>query len=93
MAYIDCDSHILPDDAFDEVDPEFRAQGPRIVSDDKGVRVVYPARQSSIPMMHAISLILSFCGRGCSDRSIRSRRRVAAHGEYVEVRRAGIGAQ
>jgi len=49
MAYIDCDSHILPADAFDEVAPEFRAQGPKIVSDDKGVRVVYPARQRGIP--------------------------------------------
>lgn len=49
MVYIDCDSHILPDDAFDEVAPEFCAQGPKIVSDDKGVRVVYPARQRGIP--------------------------------------------
>src|SRR5262245_45047377 len=49
MIRVDCDSHILPDDAFDEVDPEFRAQGPKIVSDDKGVRVVYPARQRGIP--------------------------------------------
>ena len=49
MVYIDCDSHILPDDAFDEVAPKFRAQGPKIVSDDKGVRVVYPARQRGIP--------------------------------------------
>jgi aminocarboxymuconate-semialdehyde decarboxylase len=49
MVYVDCDSHILPDDAFDEVAPEFRAQGPRLVADEKGVRVVYEARQRGIP--------------------------------------------
>ena len=41
MLYVDCDSHILPDDAFDEVAPEFRAQGPRLVADEKGRRVVH----------------------------------------------------
>jgi hypothetical protein len=49
MGYVDCDSHILPDDAFDEVAPEYRDQGPKLVSDDRGVRVVYPARQRGIP--------------------------------------------
>lgn len=49
MAYVDCDSHILPADAFDEVAPEFCAQGPKIVSDEKGMRVVYEARQRNIP--------------------------------------------
>ena len=49
MAYIDCDSHILPDDAFDEVAVEFRSLGPKIVSDGSGIRVVYPARQRGIP--------------------------------------------
>jgi aminocarboxymuconate-semialdehyde decarboxylase len=49
MVYVDCDSHILPDDAFDEVAPEYRAQGPNLVTDDRGVRVVYPARQRGIP--------------------------------------------
>ena len=49
MSYVDCDSHILPEDAFDEVAPEYRAQGPKLVTDDRGVRVVYPARQRGIP--------------------------------------------
>jgi aminocarboxymuconate-semialdehyde decarboxylase len=49
MAYIDCDSHILPGDAFDEVAAEFRSLGPKIVSDESGIRVVYPARQRGIP--------------------------------------------
>lgn len=49
MTYIDCDSHILPDDAFDEVAAEFHSEGPKLASDDKGVRVVYPARQRGIP--------------------------------------------
>ena len=49
MVYVDCDSHILPEDAFDEVAPEYRAQGPKLVTDDRGVRVVYPARQRGIP--------------------------------------------
>lgn len=50
MAYIDCDSHILPNDAFDEVASEFRAQGPKIVTDKEGNScVVYEARQKNIP--------------------------------------------
>ncbi len=50
MAYIDCDSHILPNDAFDEVAPEFRSQGPKIVTDKEGNScVVYEARQRNIP--------------------------------------------
>lgn len=50
MVYVDCDSHILPGDAFDEVAPEFRDQGPRIVTDAKGNScVVYEARQRNIP--------------------------------------------
>ena len=49
MIYVDCDSHILPDNAFDEVAPEFRAHGPRLVSDARGVRVVYEERQKGIP--------------------------------------------
>lgn len=50
MVYVDCDSHILPGDAFDEVAPEFRGQGPRIVTDAKGNScVVYEARQRNIP--------------------------------------------
>ena len=49
MGYVDCDSHILPEDAFDEVAPEYRAQGPKLVTDNRGVRVVYPARQHGIP--------------------------------------------
>lgn len=50
MAYIDCDSHILPDDAFHDVDPEFGRRKPRIVSDTEGNSfVVYPERQGNIP--------------------------------------------
>ncbi|MGH7823829.1 MAG: amidohydrolase family protein [Candidatus Binatia bacterium] len=50
MKYIDCDSHILPEDAFKEVPVEFRQEGPRIETDTKGNScVVYPARQRNIP--------------------------------------------
>ncbi|HZA55851.1 MAG TPA: amidohydrolase family protein [Candidatus Udaeobacter sp.] len=50
MAYVDCDSHILPDDAFDEVPAEYRHEGPRIETDPQGKScVVYPARQRNIP--------------------------------------------
>lgn len=50
MTYIDCDSHILPSDAFDEIAPEYRAEGPKIVSDQAGnYRVVYEARERNIP--------------------------------------------
>jgi aminocarboxymuconate-semialdehyde decarboxylase len=50
MIYIDCDSHILPSDAFDEVAPEFRAIGPKLVTDGEGNSfVVYEARQRNIP--------------------------------------------
>ena len=50
MAYVDCDSHILPEDAFDEVPAAFRHEGPRIETDAEGnSSVVYPARQRNIP--------------------------------------------
>jgi aminocarboxymuconate-semialdehyde decarboxylase len=49
MAYVDCDSHILPADAFDEVPVEFGDDRPRIVTDSSGTCVVYPARQRNIP--------------------------------------------
>ncbi|MGN6733061.1 MAG: hypothetical protein ACTHMB_13990, partial [Candidatus Binatia bacterium] len=50
MAHVDCDSHILPEDAFAEIPEAFRDDGPRIVSDEQGNScVVYPARQRNIP--------------------------------------------
>ncbi len=50
MAYVDCDSHILPDDAFDEVAKEFEREKPRIATDTEGNSfVVYDARQRNIP--------------------------------------------
>ena len=50
MAYVDCDSHILPEDAFDEVPNALRKEGPRIEIDASGNScVVYPARQRNIP--------------------------------------------
>lgn len=50
MPYVDCDSHILPEDAFDDVPVEFRQEGPRIETDARGNScVVYPARQRNIP--------------------------------------------
>ena len=50
MTYVDCDSHILPEDAFDDVPEKFRQEGPRIETDASGNSgVVYPARQRNIP--------------------------------------------
>jgi aminocarboxymuconate-semialdehyde decarboxylase len=50
MPNVDCDSHILPEDAFDEVPAEYRHEGPRIENDVQGNScVVYPARQRNIP--------------------------------------------
>jgi aminocarboxymuconate-semialdehyde decarboxylase len=50
MANVDCDSHILPEDAFDEVPAEYRREGPRIETDSQDkTSVVYPARQRNIP--------------------------------------------
>ena len=50
MTYVDCDSHILPEDAFADVPAAFRQEGPRIEADAKGNScVVYPARQRNIP--------------------------------------------
>ena len=50
MPHVDCDSHILPEDAFDEIPREFADEGPRIVNDAQGNScVVYPARQRNIP--------------------------------------------
>ena len=50
MPYIDCDSHILPEDAFADLPPAFGKEGPRIETDAEGNScVVYPARQRNIP--------------------------------------------
>ncbi|MGH7772219.1 MAG: amidohydrolase family protein [Candidatus Binatia bacterium] len=50
MAYVDCDSHILPDNAFNDVASEFEREKPRIVTDTEGNSfVVYEARQRNIP--------------------------------------------
>ena len=45
MAYVDCDSHILPGDAFDEVAPEFRDQGPHPSSGDQSARAIRGTRR------------------------------------------------
>ena len=42
MTYVDCDSHILPEDAFADVPAAFRQEGPRIETDAKG-RYVFRA--------------------------------------------------
>jgi aminocarboxymuconate-semialdehyde decarboxylase len=50
MTYIDCDSHILPRDAFQDVDPEFSHRKPRIVNDTEGKSfVAYEERQRNVP--------------------------------------------
>jgi predicted TIM-barrel fold metal-dependent hydrolase len=50
MTYVDCDSHILPEDAFADVPAAFLQEGPRIETDAKGRScVIYPARQRNIP--------------------------------------------
>jgi aminocarboxymuconate-semialdehyde decarboxylase len=50
MRYIDCDSHIVPPDAFDLVAPEFRDQRPQLVSNPDGSSFMrYPARQKGVP--------------------------------------------
>ncbi len=47
---IDCDSHFLPYDAFDDVDPNFHGRAPRFVFDQSGKHVVvYNARTEKIP--------------------------------------------
>ena len=47
---IDCDSHFLPSDAFDDVDTKFSAVGPRFVFDGSGRHVtVYKARTANLP--------------------------------------------
>jgi aminocarboxymuconate-semialdehyde decarboxylase len=50
MTYIDCDSHILPNDAFHDVEPEFAHRKPRIVKDTEGKSFVsYEERQRNVP--------------------------------------------
>jgi aminocarboxymuconate-semialdehyde decarboxylase len=50
MKYIDCDSHILPADSFDEVAPEWWDRRPQIVTDEAGKSyVTYEARQKNMP--------------------------------------------
>lgn len=47
---IDCDSHFLPHDAFDQVDPKFTDRRPRFVFDGAGREVVlYKDRTEQIP--------------------------------------------
>ncbi len=47
---IDCDSHFLPFDAFDDVDPKFADRAPRFVFDAQGRSVVvYKPRWDQIP--------------------------------------------
>lgn len=50
MTYIDCDSHIVPTDAFDGVAPEFWDQRPQVVKNPDGSSyMLYPARQKNVP--------------------------------------------
>jgi aminocarboxymuconate-semialdehyde decarboxylase len=50
MKYVDCDSHILPEDAFADIPPAYSDEGPHIQTDGNGNScVVYPARQRNIP--------------------------------------------
>ncbi len=47
---IDCDSHFLPHDAFDDVDPAFASRAPRFVFGSGGKEiVVYNERTSQLP--------------------------------------------
>jgi len=47
---IDCDSHFLPHDAFDDVDPKFSGETPRFVYHGSGKQVVtYKARTEQLP--------------------------------------------
>ena len=47
---IDCDSHFLPHDAFDDVDPKFGDQVPRFIFDGVGRQlVVYKPRTEKLP--------------------------------------------
>ncbi|HEY3305876.1 MAG TPA: amidohydrolase family protein [Candidatus Binatia bacterium] len=47
---IDCDSHFLPHDAFDDVDPKFSGRAPRFVFDGSGRdAVVYKTRTEKLP--------------------------------------------
>lgn len=47
---IDCDSHFLPRDAFDDVDPKFSGRAPRFVFDGSGKdAVVFPTRTEKLP--------------------------------------------
>src|SRR5436309_15337633 len=47
---IDCDSHFLPHDAFDDMDPKYFDRGPHFVYDNSGGEVVvYRARAEQIP--------------------------------------------
>jgi len=50
MRYIDCDSHIVPQDAFEEVAPEFWEKRPQLVRTADGTsHMLYEARQKNVP--------------------------------------------
>lgn len=50
MIRIDSDTHFTPLDAFAELDPKYRHQGPRMVELPTGrCRIDYPARAPFVP--------------------------------------------
>ena len=58
MTYVDCDSHILPEDAFADVPAAFRQEGPRIETDAKDAPAWFIRRASeTFPITRALSPI------------------------------------
>lgn len=50
MMYVDCDSHFLPNDAFDDVAPEFWDRRPQLATDAAGDSYwIYEPRQRNMP--------------------------------------------
>jgi aminocarboxymuconate-semialdehyde decarboxylase len=73
---IDCDSHFLPGDAFDDVDPKFLGRRPRFVYDAEGRSVViYPDRSDQVPSFmwaYPTCLVLGRRHPGTSDADVRA---------------------
>lgn len=74
---IDCDSHFLPHDAFDDVDPRFHGRRPRFVFDGQGRSVViYKDRAAQIPPFmwdYPTCLVLGRRHPGTWDIDVRAR--------------------
>ena len=79
---IDCDSHFLPKDVFDDVDPRFEHRRPQLFFDarERGV-LRYPEREANLSHHQRHVAMASVSGE------IRSRRRIHTTASIGQAKR------